>query len=63
MTIYSPMLGKFSATISLNIFSGAFSLSSLFETPIMYIGTFDVVSEVSYAVLISFHSFSSVPQQ
>ena len=35
LTIFFPMLGKFSAIISSNIFSGPFSLSSPSGTPVM----------------------------
>ena len=56
MTVSLPMLGKFSAIMSLSVFSGPFSLSS--GTPSnVNVGTFNVVSEVSQIVLISFHSF------
>ena len=43
-----PMLGKFSAITSSNIFSGPFSLSSPAGTPYnVNVGAFNVVLEVS----------------
>ena len=66
MSASVPMVGKFSAILSSNIFSGPFSLSSPSGTPIITnVGEFNVVPEVSESVLVSFHSFFlySVPQQ
>ena len=51
-----PTLRKFSAIISLNIFLGTFAI--LFWYPYnTNVSTFNVVLEVSYSVLISFHYF------
>ena len=49
-------LGKFSAIISSNVFSGPFSLLCLSGTPYnVNVGVFNVAPEVSQTVLISFH--------
>ena len=57
LTIYFPMLRKFSAVTSSNIFSGPFSLSSPSRTPILQMVCL-MLSQRSQAVFISFHSFS-----
>ena len=55
LIISFPMLGKFSAIISSNVFSGPFPL--FFWYPYnASVCTFNVASEVSQAVFISFHS-------
>ena len=51
LTISFPVLGKFSAITSSDIFSGPFSLFFYNAN----IGVFNVVPEISYAVFISFH--------
>ena len=55
MTLSFPMLGKFSAIISSNIFLGTFSLF-FWDTNNVNVGVFTVVPEVSYAIFIPFHS-------
>ena len=61
LTISFPMFGKFSSIITLNVFSGPFSLSSPSGTPIMpNVGVFNVVSEVSQTVFFSFFFLYSV---
>ena len=57
LTISFPMLRKFSAIISSNIFSAPFSLSSLSDPYNANVAVFDVIPEVSEAVFISFNSF------
>ena len=47
MSGFFPMLGKFLAVISSNIFSGPFSLSSPSGTPDVNVSMLDVVPEVS----------------
>ena len=58
-TISFSMLEEFSAIISSNIFFRfVLSLFSFWDLYNANVGVFNVVSEVSYAVFISFHSFS-----
>ena len=57
LTIYFPILGKFSTIISSNIFSDPFFFSSSSGTLIIRIFfVFNVVPQVSETVLNSFHS-------
>ena len=59
-----PMLGKFLAIISSDIFSGPFSVSPPSGTPYnMDVGVFKVVPEFSETFFISFQSFFSVLRQ
>ena len=55
LTISFPLLGKFSAIMLSNIFSG--SLFSFWEAYYMNVGAFNIVPEVSEVVLIYFNSF------
>ena len=55
-----PILGKFSTIIS-SIFSCPFFLSSSSGTHDSKVGAFNIVSEVSEVVLISFNSFFFFP--
>ena len=58
LTVSFPMLGKFSAIISSNIFSGPFSVFSFWDPYNVNIVAFNVVSVVPETVLISFILFS-----
>ena len=58
VAISFSILGKFLTIISSNIFSSAFLLSSSSGMPMIQIlGVFNIVPEVSEAVLISFYPF------
>ena len=57
LSVSFPTLGEFSALISSHIFSGPFSLFSLWAPYNLKVGAFNVFPEVSETVLLSFHSF------
>ena len=59
LSVSFPMLGKFSAIISSNIFLGPFSLL-LGEERNVNVGAFNVIPEVSWTVLILLILFSLV---
>ena len=59
MSVSFPILGKFSAIISLNIFSGSFSFSSS-GIPKMWMLVHLMLSQRSQTVLNSSHSFFSI---
>ena len=57
MAVSFPMLGKFSAIISLYFLRPFLSLFSFWDSYHVNVGVFNVVLKVSKTVLISFNSF------